>query len=138
MCQEPLVGDHARYLALPPCGGASGPILSRAVAKLIWSTATYLFCRRCSNGGQAATTLQQVRARAIAAGPAFSFCRSRQQPGRETRREGVSSQVKAPESSPLAGSNRLPSPYHRHGSPLSTLTCTDACPLGMQGRQVSD
>jgi hypothetical protein len=64
---------HATHPALHPFGGASGPVLSRVVAKLIWSTATYLFCRRCSNGGQRGARVAAGQSTGTAAGLAFSL-----------------------------------------------------------------
>jgi hypothetical protein len=116
MIQSP-VGRSRHAFRLYPCRGASGLILSRAVAKLIWSTATYLFCRRCCNRGQGGAR--------VAAGQSAGECcradlllfgdRGNHLAVKPAKR--VSPQVKATVSSPLAGSNRLPSPYHKHGYP---------------------
>jgi hypothetical protein len=72
-CAQTPANGHATHPALHPFGGASGPVLSRVVAKLIWSTATYLFCRRCSNGGQRGAHVAAGQSTGTAAGLAFSL-----------------------------------------------------------------
>jgi hypothetical protein len=68
MCPEP--GRRSRPVsgtALPAAAQAGRSSLGPG-PKLIWSTATYLFCRRCSTAARAAPTLQQVRAPATMPG----------------------------------------------------------------------
>jgi hypothetical protein len=82
------------------------------LTKLICSTATYLFCRCCSNGGPGSayiaagqSTGDRRRADLVLFGDHSNNLTVKQ--GKRDKLAGP-----GPVSSPLAGSNRLPSPYH--------------------------
>jgi hypothetical protein len=91
----------------------TGPIPSRG--KLIWSTGTYPVCGRCSYGDQGPSpnvAARQGEGRRLRRGRPSPLPNRIKSPRRQTGKERQTPRSEGLCGSPLAGSNRLPSPYH--------------------------